>query len=196
MEALLNVPTQEKKKFSLSDHLIMGVLAALVLGLCAPLRLYLPFSPVPYVMQNSLVVFFGALLGKRAALIMGITLLTQGVMGLPVFASGAIGIAAFMGPTGGYLVGYVIAAYIAGALFERRKVKTPFKLFCDLAIGSVVVWFFGMLYLSTLVGGLGKAFLLGVAPFVVTDMMKNAMLTTLYFSMTKKEKRFLHSNES
>lgn len=182
----LNIKTYQEKKTTLFDQLAMGFLAAIVVGLCAQLRLYFPFSPVPFVMQNSLVIFFAALLGRRGALMMASTLIAQGAMGLPVFASGYIGLAAFVGPTGGYLIGYVVAAYVVGMLYERRSTKTPLRLFLDMSIGHMIVLFFGAIYLSTIVGGLGKAVIVGVLPYIVTDVMKSALLTTLFFGMTAK----------
>lgn len=187
MEAINHSVSEKKKTIKISEHLMMGVLAAIVLGICAPLRIYVPFSPVPYVMQNSLVIFFAALLGRRAAAVMAITLLAQGLMGMPVFASGALGPAALFGPTGGYLVGYVIGAFITGFLYERRTTKTPLRLFIDLGVGTAIVLFFGCAYLTFLLGSFTKAFMVGVVPFAITDLTKNAVLTTTLFAMMSRK---------
>ena len=178
----------QQRNLSLSEKLILGFLASIVLGVCAQLRMYLPFSPIPIVMQNTLILFLAALLGRQGALMMAFSFLVQGVIGFPVFASGYIGVAALVGPTGGYLFGYLVGSYVVGALAEKRAEITTRTLFSDMCAGGLVVYFFGAIYLSTIVGSLPKALLIGVVPYIIGDLIKTSILTTVFSVIGNKKK--------
>jgi biotin transport system substrate-specific component len=142
--------------------LVIG--ASLVLGLLGQVMIPLPFTPIPLAVRSLLVLLCGAFLGpKRGALaVMGF--LAQGVCGMPVFTLGAAGMAALVGPNGGYLVGYVAMAIVTGSLMK----KSPFLA---LSLGTLTLWAFGAGYLASFVG-LKAAFFQGVLPFVVGDGLK------------------------
>lgn len=168
------------KPSSVASQITLALLASIGLALCANLRIYLPFTPVPFVMQNTILLFFAAGLGRWGGLTMAIAFLVQGMAGFSVFSSGAVGFAAFTGPNGGYLIGYAIAAFIVGALQEKMAIRTTKSLFLHMLIGGGVVYFFGALYLGWILGSFQRALLLGVIPFILTDLLKTATLTTLY----------------
>ena len=174
-----------EKRSSLIEEITLGLIASIVLALCAKLRFYLPIFPVPFVMQNTLLLFFAARLGRKGAVAMVLSFLGQGAIGLPIFSGGAVGLAGFLGPTGGYLVGYAVAAYVVAALQEKRMAYTSKGIFFDMAVGGFVIYLFGALYLATFVGSLSKAILLGVVPFILTDLLKAAILTTLASLMVR-----------
>lgn len=149
--------------------LIVG--ASLLLGLSTHLAIPLPFTPVPLVTRVTIVLLLGVLLGsKRAPLAVALFLL-QGALGLPVFLNGPTGLAAFAGPTAGYLFGYVIAAHVVGKIVEINKERTLMRAFLAMAVGNGIVLALGSAWLSTLVG-LQKALWLGVAPFLIGDLIK------------------------
>ena len=156
---------------SLFDEIALGFAFSIVLGMCSKIAFQAPFSPVPFVMQVSILLFFAAKLGSRGAVIMVGSFLLQGLIGLPVFAMGQAGAAVFMGPRGGYLVGYLAAAAIVGFLHERRTEKTSLALASDMAVGNLVIYFFGAAYLASFIG-IGKAVVVGVLPFVLPDALK------------------------
>ena len=138
----------------------------------------MPFSPVPFVLQVSMLLFFAAKLGSRGAITMVGSFLLQGLMGFPVFSMGQAGLPVFLGPRGGYLCGYLVAAAIVGFLHERREEKSAVSLATDMAIGNLVVYFFGAAYLSSFIG-IGKAVMVGILPFILPNALKILALSTL-----------------
>jgi biotin transport system substrate-specific component len=135
---------------------------------------HLPIGPVPVVLQNLFVLLAGLLLGSRYGLASVLLYLLIGAMGLPVFAGGKGGIAHFLGPTGGYLVGFAAAAFVAGFISERL----PRRLVTDIlavAAGSLIIYLIGVPWLKTVTQMTwDKAFTVGMLPFVPGDILKAA----------------------
>lgn len=148
--------------------IILG--ANIILALSAWISIPLPFTPVPLVFTMQLALFFGALLGKRGALAVLFYFL-EGACGLPVFANGACGFPYLMGPTGGFLLGFVVSAYVLSILSEKIREKTELKTFLLVFFGSLIIYTFGFTHLASLIG-MKKAFMLGIAPFIVPDLLK------------------------
>jgi len=98
-------------------------------------------------------------------------LLAQAAWGLPVLSSGAIGLASFVGPTGGYLFGYLAAGFVTGFLMETASQKTAKRAFFAMAAGNLAMYVLGAGFLSLTIG-FKSALLLGVAPFVLGDFCK------------------------
>lgn len=140
--------------------------ASLLLCFAAWISLRLPFTPVPIVFTPQMVLFLSVLLGKRAPLAVGAYLL-EGAMGLPVFAGGASGIVHLLGPTGGYLFGYLAASYVVG----RISAKTPVRAFGSMLLGNALIYLFGLPHLATFVGW-ENALKMGFYPFVALDLLK------------------------
>lgn len=159
------------KPISIVKDIAISIAASFGIGLLAQLAIPLPFTPVPIATQNSFVLLLAALLGARRGSAAVFAFLAQGAMGFPVFAGGVGGMAKILGPTGGYLMGYLIAAFLVGTLMEKWKERSVCKTFLSLAAGHLTIYLFGAAYLSTFVG-FEKALLLGVAPFVIGDLLK------------------------
>lgn len=155
-------------------------LSSLLLGLLGHLSIPLPFTPVPLVLQNQAVLVLGALLGPRKGAAAVALFLVQGAMGWPVFAGGASGFAPFVGPTGGYLIGYLVGAYLVGALLEKRQ-KTTWNVFWALLAGAGIELICGAFHLSLFVGPV-QALLLGVLPFLLGDVLKSLICAKGYRS--------------
>ena len=158
--------------------------AALVLGgslfiaLSAQIVIPLPFSPVPITGQTLAVLLVGALLGSRRGTLSVLAYLTEGAMGLPVFAGGGTGVVWLLGPTGGYLFGFVVAAFITGWLAERgwdRRVETTLLL---MLAGNVTIYAAGLPYLASYVGFDG-VLALGFYPFIGGDVAKCLLASAL-----------------
>jgi biotin transport system substrate-specific component len=145
--------------------------ASIVLGLFAHVSFPLPFSPVPVVTQSGVVLFFALLLGSKRAAASVLAFLGQAAVGLPVLAGGHAGLAAFSGPSGGYLFGYLAAAYLTGRIAERFSYRKLPAAVLSLTVGTAVILTCGALWLSTFLGW-KQALLLGVAPFVIGDALK------------------------
>jgi len=157
--------------------LILG--GSLLVGLSAQIAIPLPFSPVPVTGQTFAVIFLGALLGARRGCLCILAYIAEGAAGLPVFALGQAGPAVLLGPRGGYIVGFVAAAYVTGLLAEngwdRRIITTIAAMIC----GNIAIYTFGLLWLCCLFG-INKAVLaVGLYPFIVGDLLKTMLAAIL-----------------
>jgi biotin transport system substrate-specific component len=149
--------------------LVLG--GSLFIALSAHIAVPLPFSPVPITGQTLAVLMVGALLGSRHGALAVLAYLAEGMAGLPVFAGGVAGPARLLGPTGGYLLGFVVAAWVTGWLAERgwdRRVGTTLLM---MVAGNAVIYAVAVPYLASLVGG-GNALALGFYPFIAGDVVK------------------------
>ena len=137
-------------------------------------QIQLPMWPVPMTMQTFAVLLVGAALGaKRGALSLSLYL-ALGAAGLPVFAS-AKSLTGVL-PTAGYIVGFVVAAALVGFLASRGFSSTPVKVALSFAVGSVVIYGFGVAGLMLALGlDLATAFSVGVVPFLIGDIAKAAL---------------------
>lgn len=148
-------------------------------------------APVPVTGQTFAVLMLAALLGRRRGVLCVLAYLGQGLAGLPVFAYGKAGLAAFSGPTGGYLAGFVLAAYVVGSLAERgwdRRVPTTVLA---MVLGNLAIYACGLAWLLCLDHLLGRPFegnllAVGVLPFLPGDLVKIALAAVLLPSAWKR----------
>jgi biotin transport system substrate-specific component len=145
-----------------------------LISLFAYVSIPLPFTPVPLATQGTLIFLLSVLLGSKRASAAVALLLAQGAFGLPVFGPGLVGLARFAGPTGGYLIGYFVAAYAVGKVTELLGKKTLTNACIAMLIGNVILLALGAIRLSMFLG-LEKALLLGVVPFLLGDLLKIAV---------------------
>ena len=154
---------------------ILILLGALFVAALAQVKVPLPFTPVPLTGQTFGVLLAGAVLGsKRGAASMALYI-ALGAFGLPVFAGGASGLAYLSGATLGYLIGFVLAAYVTGLLAERgleRSVRTSLIPFL---VGTLIIYVCGVTWLAILLGSLNNAIAAGVFPFLIGDAIKLAL---------------------
>jgi len=147
------------------------VIAAGALALSAQFALPIPGTPVPLTLQPFVVVLAGLLLGPADAAAAMVLYLVAGAAGLPVFAPmGAPGLARLLGPTGGYLIAYPVAAAVAGRL-GAGQMEFRTRALAAMA-GILVIWLGGLAQLAVLSGSVTTAALLGVLPFVGADAVK------------------------
>ena len=131
----------------------------------------LPFTPVPVTLQPMLVILAGMMLGPAAGAASMVLYLTAGAAGLPVFTPmGAPGFMRFLGPTGGYLIAYPAAAWVAGTL-ARRASSLSGRWLAGVA-GIAVIYLGGVAQLSLLNGSIERAVQMGVTPFAALDLVK------------------------
>jgi biotin transport system substrate-specific component len=157
--------------------LLLALLGSALLTISA--KLEVPFYPVPMTMQTLAVLVLGMSFGARLGAATVLLYLAEGAVGLPVFAGTpelGIGIAYMMGPTGGYLAGFVLSAAITGWLTERRH-DWP-ALVLAVAAGSIVVFIPGVLWLAQLIG-FEQSIAHGLAPFVWGTLLKGAIAVAL-----------------
>lgn len=134
-------------------------------------QLVVPLWPVPITGQTFGVLLVGAILGSKRGALALLTYLAQGAIGLPVFAGGTGGIARFMGPTGGYLIGFIIAAFVVGWLSEQGWDRRFTTTVLAMLIGNMVIYACGIPRLATFVGW-ETVLKVGLFPFVVGDLLK------------------------
>jgi biotin transport system substrate-specific component len=158
---------------------------SVLIALSAQLAFWMPFSAIPVTGQTFAVLMIGALFGTRRAGLCVLTYLVEGVTGLPVGAGGMGGTVWLLGPTGGYLVGFIAAAVLVGYLAERgwdRKIGTTVVA---MLAGNICIYFFGLLWLMflTVTGRVQTAmsdiFKVGVYPFITGDIVKTVLAALL-----------------
>jgi biotin transport system substrate-specific component len=148
------------------------VLGALFVAALAQVVIPLPFTPVPITGQTFGVLLVGAALGSKRGAASLASYLVMGMLGLPFFAGGAHGLKIVIGATGGYLLGFIVAAYAVGLLAERgleRSVRTSLVPFL---VGTVIIYVCGVAWLTVLLGSFSKALAAGLLPFLIGDAIK------------------------
>ena len=151
---------------------IIGIVGfAAAVAAASQIAIPLPGTPVPVTLQPMLVILAGMMLGPMAGAASMLLYLAAGAVGLPVFTPmGAPGIARFFGPTGGYLIAYPVAAFVAGSI-ARRATSLTGRWIAGIA-GIALIFVGGIAQLALLSGSLGRAVQLGVTPFAALDIVK------------------------
>jgi biotin transport system substrate-specific component len=154
--------------------IVLVVAGTALLTLSAKINLPLPY--VPMTLQTLVVLLIGTAYGWRLGVTTVIAYLAEGAAGLPVFAGPAGGLAPLIGPTAGYLFGFVAAAFITGWLSERGWDRSVLRLFVAMGLGHIVILAAGFAWLAFGIKlGPEKAWLVGVAPFIAASVIKNAV---------------------
>ena len=168
---LVDVLLQRQRSW-VFDVALVVVFSAFV-GLTA--QVAIPLWPVPLTLTTLGVLFTGAALGSKRGALALLLYLAEGVVGLPVFAGGASGVAYALGPTGGYLVGFVVAAGIVGLLAERGWDRRPIWTALAMVVGNLIIYVLGVTWLAVFLGDLGTALVQGMLIFVIGDLVKIAV---------------------
>lgn len=146
----------------------------------------IPFYPVPLTLQVFFVLLSGSILGKKLGALSQVIYLGLGAIGAPVFHNFSGGIGILLGPTGGFLFGFIPGAYLAGFFYEKF-VNSKFR-FLGLIISIIPIYTIGIFWLSFITGmPLEKALLVGGLPFIPGDILKSIMV----FLVEKKAKKYL-----
>lgn len=155
-----------------TDIALVTGFAALT-ALAAQVSFALPWTPVPITGQTFAVLAAGTALGAKRGPLSQLLYVLVGALGAPIYASGQGGWAAATGATGGYLVGFVLAAALVGALSERRHDRQLLTSLPAMLAGSAVIYALGVPFLAWKLGVSGtKAVELGMAPFLIGDAVK------------------------
>jgi len=161
----------DKKTAGIYDTILI-VVGSVLIGFSAQIAVRLPFSPVPVTGQTFAVLMMGTLLGARRGGLCVLAYIAEGLAGLPVFAMGKGGAAVLLGPTGGYLVGFVGAAYITGLLAQMGWDRRIWTTILAMIAGDAVLYAFGLLWLCCLMGVNKAVVVVGLYPFIVGDILK------------------------
>lgn len=168
----------------LAARFAAATVCAALTGVSAHIAFHLWYTPVPITLQVLVVILSGLMLGRRWGAFSQIQYLAMGLMGMPVFAGGIAGPAAFAGPRGGYLLGFVAGAYLAGLVFEKLRERTSAASWIAGAAGISGIYLCGASWLAVWIGlATGKglqsclhdAWVMGIAPFIGVDIIKSAI---------------------
>jgi biotin transport system substrate-specific component len=177
------------KTYSIQKVLKTFVLIFLgTIALTISAKLKIPFYPVPMTMQTFVVLFLGLAFGYKLGLATVGVYLLEGIIGIPVFSNSpekGIGLVYFTGPTMGYLIGFLSAAFFTGYLNLKNN---NFIIFSKLLFSVSTIYLFGILWLGTLIGWDKPIFELGVKPFLLAELFKICLLTILAKKIIKFRK--------
>ena len=169
-------PSRDDARFAALRAIVLMAVGTALLTLSAKIQVPLPY--VPMTLQTLVVLIIGASYGWRlGGATVGLYLL-QGDMGLPVFAGPVAGIGYMMGPTGGFLLGFLVAAVVMGFMAERGWDRSLLRVVVMMSLGHALVFVFGLAQLS-LVMPFAKAWTVGAAPFIAATLVKTALAVAL-----------------
>jgi len=175
--AMLAMPEKGASRLAMQAILVVG--GTLLLTLSAKTKVVL--GPVDLSLQTLAILLIATTFGMRLAVATLALYLFQGAMGFPVFQSTpekGLGLAYMMGSTGGYLIGFLAMAAIAGWAADRGWDRSAFKLFGAMLVAEAAMMAFGFGWLATLIGA-EKAWTFGVVPFIVPDLVKVALASAI-----------------
>jgi biotin transport system substrate-specific component len=162
-------------------YALLAVLGSLLLWASA--KVQVPFWPVPMTMQPMVVLLIGALYGPALGVATVALYLAEGAVGLPVFAgtpARGIGLPYMLGPTGGYMVGWLFAAALAGWTVARTR--RPLAILLGLTMAMGLIYLFGFAWLASAIGA-GQAFTAGILPFILGDLVKIGLAAAIVLSV-------------
>ena len=164
----------------------MTVAGSILITISAKIKI--PFYPVPMTMQTFVILLIGITFGYKVGVATVSLYLLEGIIGMPVFANSpekGIGITYFIGPTMGYLIGFLVAVYFAGRFkYDKGKINNFLKLMFSVSF----IYFFGMIWLGTLFGWDKPIFELGAKPFLLAELFKILLLIFLMPYLLKFKK--------
>ena len=161
----------EKKKFSTKQMALIGLMTA-VTCILGPLSIPLPFSPVPITFTNLAIYFSIYILGMKSGTLSCLIYILLGFVGVPVFSGFSGGAAKLAGPTGGYIIGFIFMAIIAGLIIDRFPEKYILHA-VGLIVGTAVCYLFGTVWLAKQLGmTFIKSLSVGVIPYLPGDAAK------------------------
>ena len=165
---------------------LISLIGSVLLTISAKIKI--PFYPVPMTMQTFVVLFLGISFGYKVGVTTIFLYLLEGIAGLPVFSNSpekGIGIAYFVGPTMGYLIGFIFACFLAGYF----KYNSNYLInFLKILVSTSIIYIFGVIWLGTLIGWDKPILQLGVFPFLLAEFFKMLLLTLLIKKVIKLRK--------
>ncbi len=183
-------------KKEISTKLLLSFTFVGLMALSANTFFYLPFSPIPVTFQVLTVLLSSIVIGGKWAAFTQASYLFLGLMGVPVFSGFKNGIAALASPTGGYIIGFLVAAYATGVIYHSYKQKGGLAIFVSCFCGLLFIYFFGYMHLAFyFISNLGfsigiflKSLKLGVLPFIVFDLIKILIIANIIGNLKNKDK--------
>jgi biotin transport system substrate-specific component len=179
------------REITFSKHInaVIGVVFfILATAFGAYIRIPLPGTPVPMTLQTFFVALSGAILGRKLGSISQVSYIILGAFGLPIFQGYGFGVVHLLGPTGGYLIGFVAASYITGRLLEKTA-SNPYKIVAAFIAGTAVLYAFGIAWLITIYRmSFLNAVAIGFIPFLTAEAAKIFAATLIYRTIADRSK--------
>lgn len=178
---ILDIFQPKAKTSKAIKNIAFVILGSILLTISA--KVQIPFIGVPATFQTLVVALLSAAFGWRLGVATVAFYLMQGIMGLPVFATGG-GVAYLFGPTGGFLLGFLPAAFVIGKLANMGYSKKFFPTFASMVLGTSIIFAFGFAWLVALSGSvvwldqsnvIASAFAIAIKPFIIWDILKMAL---------------------
>jgi biotin transport system substrate-specific component len=172
---------------------VFGVLTFVLLtALGAYVRVPLGFTPVPLTLQTSFVILSGAVLGRHLGALSQFIYILIGVFGFSLFANSGSGVFYLLGPTTGYLFGFVLSSFLVGRLLKKNNNQGLLMSFVYFYCGAASILLCGALGLVLVFKlTLAKAFVLGVMPFIFADAAKSLAAAIIYTKISKRAREIL-----
>lgn len=178
--------------------ILFSLIFSILIAVSANIFVYLPGTPVPVTLQTLTILFAAIALGSRYVLISTGTYIAAGILGLPVFAGFKSGIMTFAGPTGGYIIGFLISSYITAVIFEKLAKNKRFSSLSVLIAcisGIAVIYLSGYTHMILFFSGINgyftggnifiNTFNLAVKPFLIADLIKIMIIASAGFFFKK-----------
>lgn len=175
------------KSKSLTTTIVIAFSGSILLALLARLSIPVPFSPVPITGQTFGILFLGGILGSRIGTLSVVMYIVEGIIGLPVFAGGTAGFLYLLGPTGGYLIGFVPAVYLVGYLSEKGWTNKFTATFLTMIFGTSVIFIFGISWLAV-TAGFETALSIGLYPYLPGAAVKIILASVIVCSINRINK--------
>ena len=176
---IVKIEAKEKETFK-NILLVLGGVA--FLSIMSQVLIPLPYTPVPISLGTFGVTLMALLYGRKLGTATILSYVAAGSLGAPIFAGGKAG--SLFSPTGGYILGYIVATIILGYLADRGVTKSYVKTILSLMLSSAIILTLGSLVLSLFVPG-KNAFMIGVLPFLPADALKSTTVTLLLPTLWK-----------
>jgi|TARA_B100001094_G_C18094843_1_gene752465 biotin transport system substrate-specific component len=174
---------KDLKQSKIIKNVFVALMGTVLLAVSSKIKI--PFYPVPMTMQTLVILVLGITLGWKLGLLTVSLYLFEGIIGLPVFSGSpekGVGIIYFIGPTMGYLIGFLFAVYFAG---KFKFDGSFFKRFLQLIFSVSFIYIFGILWLGNIIGWEKPLFQLGIQPFLLAELFK---ILIVLFSLSKLKK--------
>ncbi|MGL5085381.1 MAG: biotin transporter BioY [Clostridium sp.] len=182
-----------KLNLSVKEITLVGMCAALM-AIFSQLSIPLPFTTVPVTMQTFGLIIISIVLGRKLGTLSIIIWVLIGVIGIPVFAGFSGGIGVLLGPTGGYIIGFILMSFIIG-LFSNTTKK--WLLFLGVTLGQAVQFFFGVIQLKIVLGLTTQgALAAGLYPFILKDIIIITVSVFIGITVKKALKGVLINNDN
>ena len=180
--------TKSFKQTQIVKFLFIALIGSIILAISSKIKI--PFYPVPMTMQTLIVLMIGIGFGWKLGVATVALYLFEGIIGLPVFSGSpekGVGLVYFTGPTMGYLLGFLVTAYISGKfIYDNNIVSTFLKLF----FATSLIYVLGMTWLGILIGWDKPIFQLGAQPFLLAELFK-ILIATISVNQIKKIKKLI-----